>query len=174
MIKILKFILFIVFFIYQTFAFSKTEDNVDFNSKYVSNYLSAIISENNYNSDDSVKYLNSSKFLINVHEGYLKKYVTNLVVNGEVQKSISVIKQNRNKDNSNFFEADLLLLIDNFKKKKFKKNIELFNEFEKYSDYGNYEYIIYEVLKGYNDLFLLKKKHVLIIHREKDSKESYT
>ena len=118
MIKILKFILFIVFFIYQTFAFSKTEDNVDFNSKYVSNYLSAIISENNYNSDDSVKYLNSSKFLINVHEGYLKKYVTNLVINGEVQKSISVIKQNRNKYNSNFFEADLLLLIDNFKKKK--------------------------------------------------------
>ena len=31
------------------------------------------------------------------------------------------------------------------------------NEFEKYSDYGNYEYIIYEVLKSYNDLFLLKK-----------------
>ena len=157
MIKILKFILFIVFFIYQTFAFSKTADNIDFNSKYVSNYLSAIISENNHNSDDSVKYLNSSKFLINVHEGYLKKYVTNLVVNGEVQKSISVIKQNRNKDNSNFFEADLLLLIDNFKKKKFKKNIELLNEFEKYSDDGNYEYVIYEVLKSYNDLFLLKK-----------------
>ena len=60
MIKILKFILFIVFFIYQTFAFSKTSDNVDFNSKYVSNYLSAIISENNQNSDDSVKYFNSS------------------------------------------------------------------------------------------------------------------
>ena len=160
MIKILKFILFIVFFIYQTFAFSKTADNVDFNSKYVSNYLSALISENNHNSDDSVKYLNSSKFLINVHEGYLKKYVTNLVVNGEVQKSISVIKQNRNKDNSNFFEADLLLLIDNFKKKKFKKNIELLNEFERYSDYGNYEYIIYEVLKGYNDLFLSKKPSI--------------
>ena len=149
MIKILKLILFIVFFIYQTFAFSKTADNVDFNSKYVSNYLSAIISENNHNSDDSVKYLNSSKFLINVHEGYLKKYVTNLVVNGEVQKSISVIKQNRNKDNSNFFEADLLLLIDNFKKKKFNQNIKILEELEGYKGF-----IIYEVLKSYNDLFL--------------------
>ncbi len=157
MIKILKLILFIVFFVYQTFAFSKTADQVNFNSKYVSNYLSAIISENNHNSGDSVKYFNSSKFLIDVHEEYLKKYVTNLVVNGKVQKSISVIKQNINKDSSKFFEANLLLIVDNFKKKKFNQNIELLNEFEKYSDYGNYEYIIYEVLKDYNDLFLSKK-----------------
>ena len=157
MIKILKLILFIVFLIYQTFAFSKTADGVNFNHKYVSNYLSAIISENNHNSDDAVKYFNSSKILINKHSEFLKKYVTTLVLNGEVQKSINVIKQNKNKSSSNFFEANLLLLIDNFKKKKFYKNIELLNEFERYSDYGNYEYIIYEVLKSYNDLFLSKE-----------------
>ena len=145
MIKILKLSLFIVFLTYQTFAFSKTTDEINFNSKYVSNYLSAIISENNHNNDNAIKYFNSSKFLINVHEGYLKKYITNLVVNGEVQKSISVIKQNRNKESSKFFEANLLLLIDNFKKKKFSENIELLNEFERYRGYGNYEYIIYEV-----------------------------
>ena len=160
MIKILKLILFIVFFIYQTFAFSKTADEINFNPKYVSNYLSAIISENNNNTEDSIKYFNSSKFIINVHEEYLKKYVTTLVVNGEVEKSISVIKQNRNKNSSKFFEANLLLLIDNFKKKRFDKNIELLNEFERYSGYGNYEYIIYEVLKDYNDLFLSKKPSI--------------
>ena len=157
MIKILKLILFIVFFIYQTFAFSKTTDEIDFNSKYASSYLSAIISENNHNSDDSLKYFNSSKILINKHEEYLKKYVINLTVNGKVQKSINTIKQNRNKSNSKFFEANLLLLIDNFKKKKFNENIELLNEFERYRDHGNYEYIIYEVLKSYNDLFLTRK-----------------
>ena len=118
MIKILKLILFIVFFIYQTFAFSKTTDETDFNPKYISNYLSAIISENNRNSKDSVKYFNSSKILINKHEEYLKKYVINLTANGEVQKSINIVKQNRNKNNSKFFEANLLLLIDNLKKKK--------------------------------------------------------
>ena len=118
MIKILKLILFIVFFIYQTFVFSKTTDEIDFNPKYVSNYLSAIISENNHKSEDSVKYFNSSKILINTHEEYLKKYVINLTANGEVQKSINTIKQNRNSNNSKFFEANLLLLIDNFKKKK--------------------------------------------------------
>ena len=161
MIKILKLILFIVFFIYQTFAFSKTTDKINFNPKYVSEYLSAIISDNNHNSDDSVKYFNSSKNLINIHEEYLKKYVTTLVVNGEVQKSINLLKNNRNKDSSKFFEANLLLLIDNFKKKKFYKNIELLNEFKRYSNDGNYEYIIYEVLKGYNDLFLSKKPSLI-------------
>ena len=33
------------------------------------------------------------------------------------------------------FESKLLLLIENFKKKKFYQNIELLNEFEKYRDY---------------------------------------
>ena len=157
MIKILKLILFIVFFIYQTFVFSKTTDEVDFNPRYISNYLSAIISENNHNSEDSAKYFNSSKILINKHEEYLKKYVINLTANGEVQKSINTIKQNRKKNNSKFFEANLLLLIDNFKKKKFNENIELLNELKRYRSYGNYEYIIYEVLKSYNDLFLTRK-----------------
>ena len=81
MIKILKLFLFIVFFIYHTFVFSKTTDEIDFNPKYISNYLSAIISENNHNSEDSLKYFNSSKILINKHEEYLKKYVINIAFN---------------------------------------------------------------------------------------------
>ena len=157
MIKILKLILFIIFFLYQTSTYSKTIDNIDFNPKYVSSYLSAIISDNNYNNDDSLKYFNSSKKLINKHEKFLEKYVINQVSNGEVQKTINILKKNRNKDNSNFFEANLLLLVDNFKKKKFENNIELLNEFERYQGNGNYEYIIYEVLKNFNDLFLSKK-----------------
>ena len=99
MIKILKLILFIVFFLYQTFVFSKTTDEIDFNPKYISNYLSAIISENNHNNEDSVKYFNSSKILINEHEEYLKKYIKTLTVKGQVQKSISIIKQNSSHNN---------------------------------------------------------------------------
>ena len=157
MIKKIKLILFILFLIYQTSAFSKTLDERDFNPKYLSGYLSAIISQNNQDIDDSVKYFNSSKILINKHEEYLKKYVVTLVLNGEVQKSINIIKQNRDQNNSNFFEAKLLLLIDNFKKRKFDQNIELLNELQVYKDYGNYEYIIYEVLRSYNELFLTIK-----------------
>ena len=157
MIKKLKLILFIVFFIYQTSAFSKTTDENDFNPKYLSNYLSAIISQNNKESDDAAKYFNSSKILINKHEKYLKKYAITLTVNGQVQKSINIIKKNRGQNNSKFFEAKLLLLIDNFKKRKFDQNIELLNEFQSYRDYDNFQYIIYEVLKSYNDLFLTRE-----------------
>ena len=157
MIKKLKLILFIVFFIYQTSAFSKTTDENDFNPKYLSNYLSAIVSQNNKESDDAVKHFNSSKILINKHEKYLKKYVITLTVNGQVKKSINIIKQNRGQNNTKFFEAKLLLLIDNFKKREFDQNIELLNEFQSYRDYDNFQHIIYEVLKSYNDLFLTRE-----------------
>ena len=157
MIKKLKLILFIVFYIYQTSAFSKTTDENDFNPKYLSSYLSAIVSQNNKESDDAVKYFNSSKILINKHEKYLKKYVITLTVNGQVKKSINIIKQNRGQNNTKFFEAKLLLLIDNFKKREFDQNIELLNEFQSYRDYDNFQYIIYEVLKSYNDLFLTRE-----------------
>ena len=127
MIKKLKLILFIVFFIYQTSAFSKTTDENNFNPKYLSNYLSAIILQNNHESDVAIKHFNSSKILIDKHEEYLKKYVITLTANGKVQKSINIIKQNKDQNNSNFFEAKLLLLIDNFKKKEFDQNIKLFD-----------------------------------------------
>ena len=156
-IKKLKLLLFIIFFIYQTSAYSKTTDEKDFNPKYLSSYLYAIISQNNQDSKESVKYFNSAKILINKHEEYLKKYVIALTVNGQVKKSINIIKENRGKNNVNFFEAKLLLLIDNFKKRKFKENVELLKEFKRYRDYNNYQYIIYEVLKSYNDLFLNKE-----------------
>jgi len=156
-IKKLKLILFIVFFIYQTSAFSKTTDENNFNPKYLSNYLSAIISQNNHESDVAIKHFNSSKILIDKHEEYLKKYVITLTANGKVQKSINIIKQNKDQNNSNFFEAKLLLLIDNFKKKEFDQNIKLLNEIQKYKDYDNFQYIVYEVLKSYNDLFLSRE-----------------
>ena len=123
MIKKLKLILFIVFFVYQTSAYSKTVDGSDFNPKYLSDYLSAIISQNNLNSDASVKYFNSSKILINKHQKFLKEYAITLTINGRVQESINIIKQNREQNNSNFFEVKLLLLIDNFKKKNLIKTL---------------------------------------------------
>ena len=91
---------------------------------------------------------------MNKHQEFLKEYAITLTIDGRVQKSINIIKQNSDQNNSNFFEAKLLLLIDNFKKKKFDQNIELLNEFKEYRDYDNYQYIIYEVLRSYNDLFL--------------------
>ena len=135
---------------------SKTTDEKDFNPKYLSNYLSAKISYSNQNNEDSVKYFNSSKSIINKHEGYLKEYVFALVLNGEIQKAINQIKLNKDLASSDFFEADLLLLIDNFKNKKFSKNLELLNNIKRFQNQSRYNYIIYETLYSYNDLFLNK------------------
>ena len=84
MIKKFKIILFIVFYIYQTSAISKTADNKDFNPEYLSNYLSAIILKNNQNSKESLKYFDSSKILTNIHEEYYKNYIISLIISGEV------------------------------------------------------------------------------------------
>ena len=157
MIKKLKLILLIIFYLYQTSIFSKAPDEKDFNPKYLSNYLSAIILKNNQNSEDSIKHFNSSKNLMNKHDAYLKKYIITLTINGEVNKAINLIKQNKNKNSSKFFEAKLLLLIENFKKKNFYQNIKLLSELEKYRDYDNYHFIIYEVLRSYNELFLTRE-----------------
>ena len=157
MIKKFKLILFIVFFIYQTSVYSKTKEDKSFNPKYLSNYLSAIISKNNDDISESVKYFSLSKNLINEHDEYLKKQILALSLNGQVQKSINIIKNNKEKNNTNFFEAKLLLSINNFKRREFDQNIKLLNELKIYKDYGNYQYIIYEVLKNYNDLFVSRE-----------------
>ena len=106
--------------LYQTNVTSKISTDKDFNPRYLSNYLSAISSYNNQNNENSIKYFNASKNLINKHDSYLKDYVFALVLNGEVEKAIFQVKSNKNKNKIFFFEADLLLILENFKKKKFK------------------------------------------------------
>ena len=154
--NIYKIFFLVILFLYQTSVLSKTTDEKDFNPKYLSNYLSAKISYSNQNNEDSVKYFNSLKSIINKHEGYLKEYVFALVLNGEIQKAINQIKLNKDLASSDFFEADLLLLIGNFKNKKFKKNLELLNNIKRFQNQSRYNYIIYETLYSYNDLFLNK------------------
>ncbi len=113
-----KFCIIIFLILYQTSINSKASTDKNFNPKYLSNYLSAIISYNNQNNENSVRFFNSSKNLINKHETYFKDYIFALILNGEVEKAIFKIKSNNNEKIKNFFEADLLLILENFKKKK--------------------------------------------------------
>ena len=151
-----KLFLLVCIFLYQTSVCSKTKEAEDFNPKYLSDYLSAKISYGNQNNEESVKYFNSSKVLIGEYKEYLKDYVFALVLNSQVEKAINQIELNKNQENSNFFEADLLLLIDNFKKKKFSQNVDLLSDLKRYQNQNNYNFIIYEILNSYNNLFLNK------------------
>ncbi len=141
----------------QTSTYSSTSENNKFNQKYLSNYFSALVSSGNQKNEEALEYFNSSKFLIQKHDNFLKKYVFSLVLNGQVKKGIDQIKISKNDINSNTFELNLLFLVDSLKKKDFKQANKRFKEFQFNKDDGTYEYVIYKILKDFNYLFLKKE-----------------
>ena len=141
----------------QTTTYSSTTVDKKFNQKYLSDYFSALVSSGNQKNEEALEYFNSSKFLIQKHDDFLKKYVFSLVLNGQVKKGIDQIKTSKNDINSNTFELNLLLLIDSLKKKDFKQANKRFKEFQFNKDDGTYEYVIYKILKDFNYLFLKKE-----------------
>ena len=151
-------IFFILFLLsYQNIAYSKTTEKNEFNQKYLSNYFLALITSGNDENEEALKFFNSSKFLIQKHDNFLKEYTFSLVLNGKVKKAINQIKTSKTSRNSNFFEAELLYVLDSFKRKDFKQASSRLKKLEKFQDNGTYEFIIYKTLESYNYLFLNKK-----------------
>ena len=111
----LKILIFLFLLLYQNATYSKANDTNDFNQKYLSNYFSALVSFDNQKNDDAIKFFNSSKFLIKKHDNFLKNYVFSLILDGQVKKAMNQIKHSSEAD---FFEANLLLIIDSLTKKK--------------------------------------------------------
>ena len=155
----LKVFFIFIFLIYQTNLNSKATDKSEFNQKYLSNYFSALISYDNNKNEEALKYFNSSKYLLKKHDKFLKEYVFSLVANDQVPKAIKQIYYFENSKNSNFFEAKLLLTLDHIKKKNFLKANEVLKKLKDYQQESTYEFIIYETLKSYNNLFINKKIH---------------
>ena len=153
-LNLLKIFFIIVTLLYQSTAYSKATDNYEFNHKYLSSYLSALLYYDNQNNDLALKYFNSSKNLLNEHDQFLKKYVFSLVADGQISKAIKYIQYSKNKNNSNFFEVKLLLVLDSLNKKNFVKTSKLLTNLKAFQQNDTYEFIIYETLKSYNKLFL--------------------
>ena len=153
-LNLLKIFFIIVTLLYQSTAYSKATDNNEFNHKYLSSYLSALLSYDNQNNDLALKYFNSSKNLLNEHDQFLKKYVFSLVADGQISKAIKYIRYSKNKNNSSFFEVKLLLVLDSLNKKNFVKTSKLLTNLKAFQQNDTYEFIIYETLKSYNKLFL--------------------
>ena len=151
--KFFRIVSFCIIIFYHNILYSKDSDLKNFNEKNVSNYFSALVSLNNNQNNDSLKFFNSSKFLKESHELYLKKYLFSLVLNGKVSKAVKEIKTVQNKNFINFFEADLLLFIDSLKKKKFKKSLFYINNLKLYKSEGTFEYIISSELEDYIYVF---------------------
>ena len=134
------------FLLFQTNTYSNDSSTNKFNQKYLSNYFSALLSSGNQNNNDALKFFHSSKFLIKKHENFLKEYVFSLVLDGQVKKAIDQIKISKNEKNSNFFESNLLLTIDSFEKKDFKKVSRQLKGLNISKDDGTYEFVIFKIL----------------------------
>ncbi len=152
-----KKIIIIFILLYQTAAYTKASDKNDFNQKYLSNYFSALLSFNNQQSTDALKFFEDSKVLLNQHENFLRKYVISLVLDGQVNKAIKEIKNSKNKENSDFFEANLLIALDSINKKKHRQASLKLQKLEISASEENYQIVISKTLDDYNRLFRYKK-----------------
>ena len=149
-----KILIILFILLYQNVAYSKATDKNDFNQKYLSNYFSALVSAGNQKNEDAIVFFNSSKFLINKHDNFLREYVFSLILDGQVKKAINQIKRS---DNHNFFEANLLLTLDSIIKKNYKQAEKRLNKLLKFQENGTYEFVIIKTLESYNYLFLNSK-----------------
>ena len=155
-------IIFIIFiFLFPNEVKTKNTNFKDFNSKQLSNYFSGIISHNNQKNEQALKYLKSSKQLLNQHEEYFRRLIFSLVLNQNVDRAFQEIKFLKNKNQSEFFEAQLLLLIDSINKKKFGKTKLYLKKLSEFTEEGNFEKVIYETLRDYAYTFENKKINTL-------------
>ena len=151
LVKFFKFALILLF--YQSPLYSKSKTLNDFNSGYLSNYFSGIIAYDNNDNLKALKFFKSSKYLIKQHNPYLKNYINTLVLEGKIQQAASEIKLNLTNDNSNFFEAHLLLALDSLKKKNYKKSKKHLQSSYEFINNDRLLLIVAETLKQYLYVF---------------------
>jgi tetratricopeptide (TPR) repeat protein len=151
--------LFLILLLYQNPLYSKSNNLNDINSRYLSNYFSGIVAYKNSDNSEALKFFKSSKFLIKKHNPYLEKYVYSLVLEGKVKQATNEIKQNLTKNNSVFFEAYLLLALENLRNKNYKKSKEYLQKSYAFIDNDKISLIIAETLRQY--LYVFEENKIL-------------
>ena len=150
-IKLFKFVLILLF--YHSSLYSKNKTLNDFNLHHLSNYFSGIVAYKNSDNSQALKFFKSSKSLIKQHNPYLENYIYTLVLEGKVQQAINEIKRNLTENNSNFFEAHLVLAIESLKRKNYKKSKEHLQRSYEFINNDKLSLIIAETLKQYLNVF---------------------
>ena len=157
-LKKIQFILIITLF-YQTPLFSKSASFTDFNSKNLSKYFSGIVAFENKDNSEALEFFNSSKILIENHDPFLKRYLYTLILENKVNKAINLVKSNKERNNTNFFDAYLLLVLDDLKKGDFEKAFDKLNNFSNLTNKDRLNLAILESLKQY--IYVFKEKKIL-------------
>ena len=152
----------IIFFLilgvfYQNPLHSKSNSLNDFDGNNLSKYFSGIVALENKDNTRALQFLSSSKILLNKHNPYLKKYVYSLVLEDKVSQAINVVKRNLDKENSDFLEAHLLLILDSLKKGQFNKAYDYSIKAINSPINDKFNLAIIKILKQYIYVFKEKK-----------------
>ena len=153
--KIIIYIL--ISLLYQTSLLSKSNTFNELDAKNLSKYFSGIVAFENKNNSDALNFFKSSKILISQHDSYLKNFVITLVLEGDVSQAINVIKTNGKKNNSDFFEAYILLALDSIKRNNIDKAINTLAEVKEYHTNDNLNSIVLRTLEEYLNVFKNKE-----------------
>ena len=153
-----KFIIVLILsLLYQSPLLSKSNSFNEFNSKNLSKYFSGIVAFENKNNSKALDFFKSSKILINQHDPYLERLAISLVLEDKVAQAINIIKLNSKKNNSDFFEAYILLALDSLKKNNIDKAEKILAEVPEFLQKEQFDFIILHSLKQYADVFNNKK-----------------
>ena len=144
-LKKIKLIL-LILILYQTPLYSKSTSLKDFDSKNLSKYFSGIVAFENNENSRALGFFNSSKILINKHDPYLKRYIYSLVLENKVSQAIHIIKNNKDKNNTDFFDAYLLLIVDSLKKNNFALADNYLKKIKTFSQSNRFNAAIFESL----------------------------
>ena len=158
LLKKIKFILILVL-LYQTPLFSKSNSLEKIDSKNLSKYFSGIVAFGNKKNSEALKFFDSSKVLINKHDPFLKRYVSSLVLENKVSQAINIVRQNKDENNTQFFDAYLLIFLDSLKKNDLELAFQYILDAFNYSEQDRFNLAILESLKQY--VYLFKEKEFL-------------
>ena len=125
-----------VLFLIQSKAFA-IDNKILYASDDISNYFLGIISANKDHNKEAFKYLKKVESIKNSHTQFNVEFIRTLVLLEKFDKAI-IFSENIWKENELFFEADLLLGINFFIKKDFKKAEKFFKRLNKISRHNLY------------------------------------
>ena len=154
--NILKILVLLIIFSINP-SYSKIENNTDFKVKNLSSYFSALVSFENQQNQESLKFFFSSRPLIHFHEPYLRRYLNSLVQDGKIKKAANELKAISNEKSKDFFEAYLLLYLDSIKRQDYNKGEEYLKKLEAFKETGAFERVIVISLRDFFYMYKNKK-----------------
>ena len=132
--KIYIILFFLTIFLIQLEAFAR-DSKALYTRENISNYFLGIVSANNNFNNEALRYLKKVESLKNKHSKFNVEFVRLLVLLEKFDEAF-IFSKSVWDENELFFEADLLLGLDSFKKKDYKNSEKYFERLNKISRYN--------------------------------------